>query len=120
MSLKTLIEEHVTSVFLNTDHFAEQIVRYTGGIEAQASTITGIVTWKDDERSDSDRGRATVRRGEVMFSSGITVDMSDALKIGGVRCEIETVGPVQDGAFIVGIIRREAQTRGAAIQRNNG
>ena len=120
MTLHTLMASDVTAVFLQVDDFAEQIVRYIGGVEAQASTITGIVTWKDAERSDSDRGRATVRRGEVMFSSSTTVDMSDALKIGGIRCEIETVGPVQDGAFMVGIIRRDAQTRGAAIQRNNG
>ena len=33
MSLQRLIEEHVDSVFLNTSHFAETVLRYAGGDE---------------------------------------------------------------------------------------
>lgn len=113
MSLQTLIEEHFTAVFLRTDHFAEQIIRYTDGDKSRASAITGLATWKADDVDNFDRGRGIDRRGEVLFAESVTVSLTDQLKIGGEVYQVETVGPVHDGAFMVGVISRDQRTIGA-------
>lgn len=119
MSLRTLIEEHVTAVFLRTDHFAETMIRYTDGDKSRASSITGLVTWKTDEVDNFDRGRGNDRHGEVLFADSVSVSLTDTLKIGGKVYQVETVGPVHDGAFMVGVVCRDQSTIGAKTLRKS-
>ncbi len=113
MSLNDLIASDVADVFLQVDDFAEQIIRYTDGDKSRASAITGLVTWKADDVDNFDRGRGIDRRGEVLFAESVTVSLTDQLKIGGEVYQVETVGPVHDGAFMVGVISRDQRTIGA-------
>jgi hypothetical protein len=110
--LNTLISEHMSSVFLNTDHFAETMTRYAGGVEAQSSTITGMVTWEKVAQDDT-RGRATMVRGEVIVSADTEISISDALVINDAVYSIDGVSPAQDGAMLVSVLRRLPETKGA-------
>lgn len=119
MNLSDLIATDVTGVFLQVDDFAETIIRYAAGDRSKASSITGLVTWKTDDVDNDNRGRGTDRRGEVMFSESVTVTLTDQLKINGKTYQVETVGPVHDGAFMVGIVNRDQTTVGAKPLRKS-
>ena len=111
MSLQTLISEHVSSVFLNTDHFAESIKRYIGDSKTSVQTLTGIVNFEKPQQN-YDRGTETHIRGEVIFSEDVTVTTSDTLLIGGFEYAVENVNPASDGMFTAFIVRRVPQVKG--------
>jgi len=111
VSLQTLISEHVSSVFLNTDHFAESIKRYIGDSKTSVQTLTGIVNFEKPQQN-YDRGTETHIRGEVIFSEDVTVTTSDTLLIGGFEYAVENVNPASDGMFTAFIVRRVPQVKG--------
>lgn len=75
-TLKDLIESQATSVFLNTDHFAEDVTHRPLGNAANDQAIT--VSWVEQapERSTV-RGEETVRRVELDVAASLSVDGSD-------------------------------------------
>lgn len=119
MSLSQLIDEHVSAVFLNTNHFAESIKLLKGGDAGRISSVTGIVTWYQTT-PELQNGQATHRRGEVLFSSSVNITTDDALKIGDERANVETVGPDENGMIKVGISQRLPKVKGAAPLRTGG
>jgi hypothetical protein len=119
MSLNDLMISDVADVFMQTEDFAEQIIRYVGGDVGHIKHITGIVTWYPTV-PEMNGGRATRRRGEVMLSSDVEISVTDALKIGEDRAEVEAVGPSQDGAQVVYVVQQIPQTKGAAPLRTGG
>jgi hypothetical protein len=111
MSLNNLIREHVASVFLNTDHFAETVIRYPLGERDRHEEVTGIVTWSPTVVTDT-RGRGYTRRCELFLNDSVTVAASDAFKIGQRRCEVEAIDEAQDGARVVHLVHYESETKG--------
>lgn len=116
MSLHDLIASDVADVFLVADDFATQIRRYANGDQDQQAIVTGVVTWYPTVDEDG-RGRATKRRGEIMFSSTLNLTMKDAFVIGSDLVQVEAIGPKQDGAQIVTITQTLPETRGAKTVR---
>lgn len=120
MTLKALIESHVSTVFLNTDHFADgQIIRYIGGDVGQIKYFTGQVTW-GPAVFDSTGGRATVQTGEVWFSASVEMNKGDALNIEGNRVEVTGVDAPQYGAKTARFTFKVPETKGAAPLRTGG
>ena len=116
MSLHDLIASDVADVFLVADDFATQIRRYIDGNQDQQVLVTGIVTWYPTMDEDG-RGRATKRRGEIIFSSTLNLPMKDAFVIGSDLVQVEAIGPKQDGAQLVTITQTIPETRGAKTVR---
>lgn len=116
MSLHDLIASDVADVFLVADDFATQIRRYVNGDQDQQVIVTGVVTWYPTVDEDG-RGRATKRRGEIMFSNTLNLTMKDAFVIGSDLVQVEAIGPKQDGAQIVTITQTLPETRGAKTVR---
>lgn len=116
MSLHDLIASDVADVFLVADDFATQIRRYVNGDQDQQVIVTGVVTWYPTVDEDG-RGRATKRRGEIMFSSTLNLTIKDAFVVGSDLVQVEAIGPKQDGAQIVTITQTIPETRGAKTVR---
>lgn len=116
MSLHDLITSDVADVFLVADDFATQIRRYVNGDQDQQVIVTGVVTWYPTVDEDG-RGRATKRRGEIMFSSTLNLTIKDAFVVGSDLVQVEAIGPKQDGAQIVTITQTIPETRGAKTVR---
>lgn len=119
MTLSDLMQSDVTDVFMNTDDFAETILRYVNGDPDNTCQVTAIVSWYPTVPEMSG-GRATKRRGEMLISSDDAVTKKDSFKIGDDRAEVEAVGPKQDGAQIVYLVQEIRETRGAVPVRTGG
>jgi len=113
MSLQQLIDEHVASVFLNTDHFAENVIRFAEGNETAASVVKAVVSWVPDAVEDS-RGRGVMRRAELFLDDSVRVTIKDAFRIGGVRYDVETIGAVSHGARTVSVVRYIPEQKGGS------
>lgn len=113
MSLADLIVSDVTDVLINTDDFATQILRYVGGNEQGRPTrISAVVTWYPAQ-TDYDQGRATIRRGAMVVSSTIGVTVKDSFRIGDELVQVDTIGPVLEGAQTVSFVQRLPESKGA-------
>lgn len=113
MSLSQLIDEHVSTVFLNTDHFAETFLRY----RANASTIsvTGILTVQQPQVND-DRGRGFSHSASLWFKSTTDIEPHDRLK-GDVNWQVSTVTEAEHGARTATLVRYEPEVRGKSNLR---
>lgn len=111
MSLNQLISEHVTTVFLNTSHFAETVIRYAGGAVDRRTEITAIVTWMPSDVSEM-RGKGYVRKCEMLVDDSVTITPADAFKIGSVRCEVTAIDNAQNGARVVHLQQYESEAKG--------
>lgn len=112
MSLSRLIEEHMDSVFLNTSHFAISVVRLIGGRQSQRQSMTGIFTQSDPEH-DTQRGKGTMRRAELLLNDATCISTDDAFLIDQLRYEVQRVSDPQDGATTVYLIRYDGEAKGA-------
>ena len=111
-TLKDLMASDVTDVFLDTDEFAEQVIRYAGGnVNGRAVTLLAVVTWHPTV-TDYSSGRATERTGELMVAAGDTWKVTDAVKIGTQMVQVQTIGPEQYGKQTIGFIQRIPETKG--------
>lgn len=111
MSLNQLISEHVTTVFLNTSHFAETVIRYAEGAVDRRTEITAIVTWMPSDVSET-RGKGYLQKGEMLVSDSVTITPADAFKIGDLRCEVTSIDEPQYGSKIVHIQAYKSEAKG--------
>ncbi len=111
MPLSTLINEHVTSVFMNTEHFATSVFRYVDGDDGRMVAITGIVTIQPAEQDDM-RGRGYVHRGEILLQEDVKITATDAIKYDGNRYEVVTVGDAEHGMRTIQIQRYQPESQG--------
>jgi hypothetical protein len=116
MTLKTTIAGHVSTVFLDTTHFAVTVQRYVGGVKGSVENVSALVTW-DPTQTAYERDRATRRASSMMLASSQAVTTSDSFKIGNDLVQVEAVGPIQDGAVIVTLKQYIPQTKGGAPVR---
>jgi hypothetical protein len=112
MTLSDQMKSDVDDVFLNTDDFAESILRIVGGRNGRAESVTAIVTWQDTVTDDG-RGRGTRRTAEVMLADNQSVTIKDAFKIDNDFVQVTRVGPIQDGARTVWVRQYIPETKGA-------
>lgn len=116
MTLKTTIAGHVSTVFLDTTHFAETVKRYVGGVKGTVENVTALIAW-DATQTAYSRDRATSRASSLMVASAQVVSVDDSFKVGADLIQVETVGPIQDGAKIVTLKQYIPQTKGGAPLR---
>ena len=117
MPLNQLIEEHVSSVFLNTEHFADTIIRYIGGDAGNTSSFTGIITM-DGTQIDDGRGRGFDHMASLVIGSATRMEVGDALKHGDERYEVKTVGEIEHGMRTCLLVRYQPQMKGGKVFRN--
>ena len=116
MTLKTTIAGHVSSVFLNSNHFAETVLRYVGGIKGRMEQVTALLDW-DSTNTAYERDRATRRVSSLMVISTQAVTVKDVFKVNGDIISVASVGPVQDGAIIVQLNQYVPQVKGGTPLR---
>ena len=118
MTLKAMIDEHVSTVFLNADEFAETIKRRVeDGRNNRTSSLTAIVTW-DLPVSYSGEGKREAKfRGTIAVASGLNPppQMSDRWIIGEMTYATLAVQPPQYGMQNVLIEQRVGDMRGGSL-----
>lgn len=112
VTLSDLMKTDMDDIFLSTDDFAESIVRYAGGSQSSSSVVTAVIMW-DPTTVEGGRGRQTARTGQLLLNDDVSVTVSDAFMVEGNRVEVESIGPIQDGARTVWIKQVIPETRGA-------
>lgn len=111
MSLNQLISEHVATVFLNTDHFAEVVTRYAKGDRDIRSSVTGIVTYQPADVLTT-RGKGYRRIATLAVSSDVVIDPADAFLLGSDRYEVTAIDAPQNGMRTVHLQQYESEAKG--------
>lgn len=111
MTLKTLIENQVGSVFLDTDHFAETVTRLPRGGTENPKSVTAIFMEGEPDR-DTSRGMEVVRKGELWVDDAVTVDVEDQWRINSELWQTLTVQGVAGGMRMLELQRNDIETRG--------
>lgn len=112
MTLASQLQTDIDTVFLNTDDFAISVVRLIGGRQSQRQPMTGIFTQSDPEH-DTQRGKGTMRRAELLLNDATCISTDDAFLIDQQRYEVQRVSDPQDGATTVYLIRYDGEAKGA-------
>lgn len=94
MSLKDLINQHAGTVFINTDHFAEAVVRHVDGAESAQTdqTLNAIVTLDCDPREGN-----TITKGTVDLPATTTCRLRDTWTIRGELFSTVAIVPADAG-----------------------
>jgi hypothetical protein len=107
----------VADVFLQTDDFATQIIRYVGGDEGNIKTFVGIVTLHPAMTNDG-RGRGYDHTADVVFAEATELLPGDAIKHDGNRYEVKAVTEAEHGMKSATVTRYQAEVKGAKVLRN--
>lgn len=110
MSLKQLISDHVTSVFLNDEHFAVTATHYPLGDTDSGASVVGVPEWEDPAESRQG-GKDTKQRGKFHVSSSVSVTRRDQWLIESVLYQTAAISPVQGGMIAVEIVRTDPEFR---------
>jgi len=116
MSLNRLIEEHVSTVFLNTDHFAETCQRFVGGDAGNIKTIIGI-PGDDMPAIDDVRGRGYTHSRTFDIAETSTLTEADAVQIGSLRYEVVHVSDPMHGMKTAKLGRTQQEVKGGRVFR---
>lgn len=110
MTLKSLIESHATSVFLNTDHFAESVTHRPLGVTANDATVTAIVEW-DEPSVETSHGREVRQSGKLSVADSVSCSVKDHWVVDSVTYQATSVRPAQGGLQIVTIQAHDIEAR---------
>lgn len=112
-TLSEQIAAHATTVFLDTDHFAEQVTHRPLGDDAGDVAVVANVVWKDPA-DNPDGGTGQKLEGTLDVAGSLTLDERDQWVIGGVLYQTRLVGEPQGGLRRVMIQRTKIQRRASA------
>lgn len=111
MTLKSLITSDVTSVFLNTDEFAERVTRYPCGDRVGGGfSVTGVFE-EQEPAKDTSRGQANVRRGTLHVAAGTDVSDNDSYLINSELWQLESWGRTDSAMMALELVRHEEHRR---------
>ena len=116
MSLSQLMNEHVSTVFMNTDHFAETCQRFVGGDEGNIRTIVGV-PGDDMAATDDVRGRGYTHSRTFDIAETSTLTEQDAIRIGSLRDEVVHVSDPSQGMKTAKLARTQQEVKGGRIFR---
>ena len=116
MSLNQLMREHVSTVFMNTDHCAETCQRFVGGDEGNIRTIVGI-PGDDMAATDDVRGRGYTHSRTFDIAETSTLTEQDAIRIGSLRYEVVHVSDPSQGMKTAQLARTQQEVKGGRIFR---
>ena len=110
------MREHVSTVFMNTDHFAESCKRYILGDPGNIKVITGI---PGDDRSATEdmvgRGYTHVRTFD--FAETATLEEKDSVIVGELRYEVVHITDPDLGMRTATLGRYQPETKGGKYIR---
>lgn len=110
MAFKDLIEEHVTTVFLNTDQFADSITRRPLGVSADDVAVDAIFE-EMPQSKNFEGGEQVERTAHLHIDVSTVVDESDEWVIDSVVWQTVKPGRVENGFRIVTIQRNNYKNR---------
>ena len=116
MSLSQLIEEHVSTVFLNRDHFAITASRLIEGDAANSRAIVGVAG-DDMAASNEHRGKGYTHTRTFEFSEDSRLEEIDAIKIGTLRYEIASITDPVSGMKTANLVRYQPEVKGGKLFR---
>lgn len=119
MTFRDLITSDVTTVFLDVDDFAEAMLRFVGGDPANGKSFVGVAG-DDVAVPDSDHGRGYTHSRTVEFAATATLSPTDALKIGSLVYQVESITDPVHGMQSAKLVRYEPETKGAKYVRRGG
>lgn len=117
MSLADQILADVDDVFLQTDDFAQTVLRYIGGDSGNVRQITAMVTL-DPVAIDDGRGRGYLHSATMLLNADTPITEGDSVKVGELRYEVKKPGDPQYGMRTVMITRYQADVKGGKVFRN--
>lgn len=116
MTLKATIKAHVSSVFMNTDHFAESCPRYIAGDPGNIKLITGVPG--DDRPATSDMvGHGYTHMRTFEFAETSVLEEKDSVIVGGIRYEVVHITDPDLGARTATLGRYQPETKGGKYIR---
>ncbi len=119
MSLNRLIEEHVSTVFMNTDHFAETCQRFVGGDDGNITTIIGI-PGDDMPAIDDVRGRGYTHSRTFDIAETVVLYEDEAVRIGDLRYEVVKISDPVMGMKTASLGRTDQKVKGGRGAFRNG
>lgn len=106
MSLKTDIEGDVTSVFLDTEHFAESVTHWPLSVEGNAAAVDAIV-FRDEPTRESEKGEQSQERISLFVDDSVTIDRTDVWFVDSVRYETTKVERAEGGGKYAYAVKRK-------------
>lgn len=119
MALNDVIISDVSSVFLEVDDFAEAMLRFVGGDPANSQQFIGIAG-DDVAVPENEQGRGYTHSRTVEFASTATLNPTDALKVGSLVYQVQSVSDPVHGMQTARVVRYEPETKGAKYVRRGG
>lgn len=110
MRLNELIESQATTVFLNTDQFAEEVTHRPLGDDARDAAVIANVVW-EQTAENQDGGVGNRLKGQLDVAGELAVDPTDRWVIDGEEYQTLTVGNPQGGLRQVTVQRITTQRR---------
>ncbi len=104
-------------MFLNTDHFAVTASRLIGGDSANVRSIVGVAG-DDMAASNEQRGKGYTHARTFDYSEDSRLEESDAIKIGTLRYEIDSITDAVGGMKTANLVRYQPEVKGGKIFRN--
>jgi len=116
VTLKSTIEAHVSTVFLNTDHFAYSCPRYIAGDPGNIRLIIGVPG--DDRPSTSDMfGRGYTHMRTFDFAATATLEEKDSVVVGELRYEVAHITDPDLGMRTATLGRYQPEVKGGKYIR---
>lgn len=106
MALSDLIAADVTNVVFNTADFAETVEREVGSDPDSRQTQTAIV-YREQEDTDTTRGKAFVTRYRMDLLEAADVQQSDSYLIGKEHFRVVNIDDAENGIKHVELVRIE-------------
>lgn len=113
MRLNDLIHSQASTVFLNTEHFAETVTHRPLGDDAFDAAVVANVVW-EEPAENADGGQGQKLRGRLDVPSCLALDVRDQWLIEGRLYQTRLVGEAQGGLQAVLVQRTTIQRRGSA------
>ena len=113
------MREHVSTVFMNTDHFAEVCRRLVNSDEANLQNITGIAG-DDTVATDDQKGRGYTHQRPFEFADAATLNPTDAVKVGDLVYQIDMISDPVHGMRTATLVRYEPEAKGGKYVRRGG
>jgi hypothetical protein len=110
------MREHVSTVFMNHGHFAEEQRRLIAGDDGDIRSIVGI-PGDDMVATDDVRGRGYTHMRTFDLAEETVLNEKDAIKIGSLRYEVVHVSDPVLGMKTAKLARTQQEVKGGRVFR---
>ena len=102
MTLKSIIAADASTVFLNTDEFADTVAFYPGGLSASHSHVPAVVVWDDLEGTRESHGDGVTLNRDQGFAvrQSVKLELSVSVAVDDTRVPPDLF-KLADGTMVV-------------------